>query len=187
MKTLVVLSVLAFLLLARPAASHITDDKRIVPGKRIGKWTLEVIITDLERTRGPASRIRLKKDIAPAADVLLSDLTMFVWAGVPVRAATVDQKTIISLFLGAGGYGAATPPGGYGIDWHLYKTDRGIGLESTRDKVVKAYGKPTAETTPRRGETRLIYDKIGIAFRFYTDGSMRGLLVFRPGKSNLKF
>ncbi|HKX17055.1 MAG TPA: hypothetical protein VJT33_03475 [bacterium] len=70
-----------------------------------------------------------------------------------------------------------------------YKTDKGIGLQSTRSDVLKAYGKPTIETMPRQGQTNLIYDALGIDFQMYHDGTIREMRIFRPGsaKSIWKF
>lgn len=171
-----VILILASLLLSAGPALSAPDDKLIVPGKRIGKWTLEMTIADLERMNGTARRILLRAGEAPDADAA-RNFTFIYWNGVNVGASTVDQKTVVDLAMFAEGTG-----------WKLYKTDKGIGLVSTREQVLKAYGKPTAETTPGgRRPTRLIYDKVGIAFRFYADGTMSDIFVFHPGKSMWKF
>src|SRR3990170_4152679 len=52
MKATAALGVLILLLLAPPAVSQIPDDKLIVPGVRIGKWTLKMTINDLLRMNG---------------------------------------------------------------------------------------------------------------------------------------
>jgi len=45
--------VLFLLLLAPPAVSQVPDDKLIVPGQRIGKWTLEMTIDTVLQMNGP--------------------------------------------------------------------------------------------------------------------------------------
>jgi hypothetical protein len=36
-----------------PAIAQVADDRLIVPGQRIGSWTLDMTIADLLRTNGP--------------------------------------------------------------------------------------------------------------------------------------
>lgn len=52
MRTVLALSIIALLLLASPAVSQVPDDKLIVAGQRIGKWTLEMTVDDLFRING---------------------------------------------------------------------------------------------------------------------------------------
>lgn len=44
------------------------------------------------------------------------------------------------------------------------RTAEGIGMRSTRDEVLKAYGKPDETDTPEPGHERLKYDDLGLAF-----------------------
>jgi len=53
MKAVAALGVLVLLLLAPPVVSQVPDDKLIVPGVRIGKWTLEMTIDTLRQMNGP--------------------------------------------------------------------------------------------------------------------------------------
>ncbi len=55
MKVVAILGVLVLLLLAPPAVSQAPDDKLIVPGQRIGKWTLDMTVEDLDRMNGQGS------------------------------------------------------------------------------------------------------------------------------------
>ena len=50
-----ILLLLTVLLLAPRAVAQAPDDKLIVPGVRIGKWTLKMTIPDLERMNGFAT------------------------------------------------------------------------------------------------------------------------------------
>lgn len=170
--------VLVLLLLAPPAVSQAPDDKLIVPGQRIGKWTLEMNIADLVRMNGPArSRTLFTAGGSTFADAV-RDLTMVNWDGIVVRAMTFEDSklrdTVVALLIDID----TTIAG-----WQLYKTDKRSGLESTRDQVLKAYGKPTAQTKPEPTQTNLIYDNIGIAFHVWgrtLNETMRAIFVFRP-------
>ncbi len=105
-KVVAALSVFALLLLAPPAVSQVPDDKLIVPGQRIGKWTLEMTIADLERIYGPARRNLFRAGEAPVADAA-RDFTLVFWK-VGVGAWTVDQKTVVVLGVEGDFAGVAT-------------------------------------------------------------------------------
>ena len=164
---------LALLLLVAPAVSQAADDTIIVPGVRIGKWTLKMTIDDLVRMNGP-----YRSTTFSFAD-MRHEYIYFVWEKFDFGVDTIDRRTVELLVMGDVGIAP-------------YKTDKGIGLQSTRADVLKAYGKPTMETVPRPGlsMTNMIYDAIGINFLVYdTGGPLRGLRIFRPGtaKSIWKF
>ena len=53
MRVVAVLGFLLFLLLlVQPPLTQVPDDKLIVPGQRIGKWTLDMSIDDLLKMNG---------------------------------------------------------------------------------------------------------------------------------------
>lgn len=160
-----VLVLLALLLLVAPAVSQTPDDKLIMPGVRIGKWTLAMKIDDLVRMNGPAQIVPIVGGTAPVADTI-HDYTIFLWNPLDLGAFTFDRKKVEVLGTGA---------------LMNYKTAKGIGLKSTRSETVATYGKPTAETIPRDGLTHLIYEKFGISFLFFNTGQIRNIYVFRPG------
>jgi hypothetical protein len=167
---------------ASQAASQVASDKVIVPGVRIGKWALQMTIDDLLRANGFARRTLFMGGVAPVADHV-RDFTLFGWVRNPVAAATADQKNVDALMVGLTGVL------GHDVAGPQYETNKGIGFRATRPQVLKAYGKPTAETAPQAGEVRLIYDEIGIAFRFDVGGRMRTIDIFPPrrAKSLWKF
>ncbi len=160
MKTLAALSVLVLLLLAPPAASQVPDDKLIVPGQRIGKWTLEMTISTLVSMNGPATF-----ETEGATDVLPPFLPAYQWAG--FYASTRDGQRVEFLLV---------------ADDATFKTDKNVGPGSARASVESTYGTPTAATTPRPGRTRMIYDAIGFGATINIERGLVGaVFVFRPG------
>lgn len=158
---------LAVLLVASPVGSQPPADNLIVPGVRVGKWTLQMTIADLERMNGHASRRVVTAGQEPYISSA-TDFSVYDWSS-GFAAVTYDGKHVEGLI--AGSHGIFVP----------YKTDKGIGLQSTRGAVLRVYGKPTAEPRMSSADTITIYDKIGIAFRIENDGSVFEISVFRPG------
>ena len=165
MRLVVTVSLLA-LLLAVPAASQVPDDLLIVPGVRIGKWTLEMSIDDLVQMNGPAFIARLE------SQEFVSAFQRHVWTTfVPehLEAVSRDGKKVVWLSVG-------------GVK---FKTDKGIGFQSRRSAVETAYGKPTAEIDFFRVLRRMIYDSIGLRLTILLGTSLGDpvveVLVFGPG------
>ena len=104
---------LALLLLVAPAVSQTPGDNLIVPGVRIGKWTLHMNIPDLERMNGPSSRRLLMRGHAPHAD-FIRDVTQHEWA-FGLAALTFGDKRVELLKW-------------YGGTKAVYKTKEGIYL-----------------------------------------------------------
>jgi hypothetical protein len=150
---------LAFLLAASPAVSQVPDDKLIVPGQRIGKWTLEMTIRDLVQMNGPATTIFTPNLL----DIVPPPLRRYDWEPLGFGALTRDGQRV-EFFL---------------VFSPAFKTEKGVGPGSNRVAVQSAYGTPTAET--RAGvTTRMIYDAIGFAANMEGD-RVGGSNVFRPG------
>src|ERR1700736_4630262 len=133
MKT-AVLVLLSFLVVAAPVTSQPSDDKLIVPGGRIGKWTLLMAIDDLVRMNGPAQTLS-----EPDRD-FARKITEFHWQqpGLFLTAITFEDRSLVVLRLNE------APLARY-----EYKTDRGISFQSARPEILKAYGQPTI--TKRNG------------------------------------
>jgi hypothetical protein len=163
-----ILLVLSLLLAVGPAVPQALDDALIVPGVRIGKWTLQMTIDDLVRSNGPARSAFFTKGHAPEADAI-RDFSQYDWESLGIAAITFD------------GHGIEVLAAGVGAALRSHKTDKGIGFQSDRGAVLKAYGTPTAVTLPEQGQTNLIYDEIGVAFRLFNGGRVRIIYVFRPG------
>ncbi len=172
--SLVVLS-LVLVVVGSSAATLGPEDKLIVPGERIGKWTLAMTVDELVRLQGPAIRLLGTAGISPHADAV-HDSTLFYWHRIPVGAiAFGQQKRVDALITGV----AIRPESG-----GEYKTDRAIGFQSTRADVLKTYGQPTAVTVPQPQEARLIYDALGIALWFDVGGRLRSVTIFRKGTAS---
>ena len=81
---------------ASPAASQVADDKAVIPGVRIGKWTLDTAIPDLLRTNGqPTSRPSIMSTFMPSA-------TWYAWDSLGFAAGTNDRKRTEYLAVYAG-------------------------------------------------------------------------------------
>jgi hypothetical protein len=80
---------LTIVIFALPATSAPTEDYLIVPGARIGKWTLQMTIDDLLRVNGPATIERLaageEQNLAARRDSWL-----YGWASAALGAETFD-------------------------------------------------------------------------------------------------
>lgn len=156
MKAMALLIVLAFLTLAPSAVSQVPDDKLIVPGQRIGKWTLEMTMAELVQMNGRAGSFPgTASDFAPGT--WLHD-----WTGLGLRASTLgrNEQRIASLIA---------------LDT-TYKAAKGLSVDASQEAVEAAYGKPTAITSLGDDLRRWIYDDLGL---FFVIGATIG--VFRPG------
>jgi hypothetical protein len=175
-----VLVLLALLVVVAPAVSQIPDNNLIVPGVRIGKWTLTMTIDDLLRMNGSYSHSEahfysgLETSLAARRDGWI-----YLWTALDLGAETYDKKKVEALSAGLGGFAP-------------FKTDRGIVVRQSRHSdILEVYGKPT--TTLKQASTGmfdLVHDKIGVAFRVLDpSGTIRAIIVFRPGtaKSIWKF
>jgi hypothetical protein len=152
------------------AAPRIPSDQLIVPGVRIGAVTLATKIEDLTRVYGVAGRVLCTAGLPSCADAVI-DPTLYYWDTCDVGLITLDHRTVEALVVR---FRACFP---------RYKTTRAIDYAASPATVISAYGKPTAETAPAPGHTRMIYDPDGIAFTF--DGGKRliEIAVFRQGRA----
>jgi hypothetical protein len=157
--------------------SQAPDDKLVVPGVRIGKWTLDMTISSLVEMNGPqtAGAYFLRKPIQPIVEMGQTDWRDEVWAhswgNLSLVAGTLGEKNQQLVLL----LEESTD----------YRTAQGItiGPSGTNLEGVKAvYGEPTAATRPtsRSGSWRLIYDQTGLAMHFLNEIA-RSFVVFRPG------
>ena len=145
-----------------PVASQVPDDKMVVPGARIGRWTLDTPIPELLRMNGPSSaRASIVAAIIPGA-------TWYSWDTLGLAAGTHDRRQTAYLAL---------------YEERDYTVPRGIGIRASRNAVLAAHGEPTLETdlfVQGRTITLLAYDRSGLAF-FMDNDIVQVLLIFYPG------
>lgn len=145
-----------------PAASQVADDKTIVPGVRIGKWTLDTSIPEMLRINGQsATRPSMVSSFIPSA-------VWYTWDNLGVAAGTYNRNRTEYLAMYAG---------------RDYALPRGAGIGASKKTVLATYGEPTMEGdlfTVGGIVTVLAYDKNGLAF-FIQNDSVLMLLIFRPG------
>ena len=154
--------VLVLLFLAPPVISQVLDDKLIVPGQRIGNWTLEMTIQALTRANGQPALVS-----PPIWGDGLPGLVEHYWPAIGLRAGTFDGQSIA--------YIEVDPEN------TAYKTEKGIGWNSPSAAVTTAYGTPTAITTAGYGRSRWIYDSIGLSFIVLN--FVRRAEIFKPGSA----
>ena len=146
---------------ASPAAAQVADDKTVVPGVRIGRWTLLTSIPELLRMNGsPSSRPSVASLLVPAA-------TWYSWDSLGIAAGTHDRRNTAYLAVYDGDYAAP----------------RGVGIGVSRNAVLTAHGEPTYEgdlVDRGRTITVLAYDKIGLAYFLHND-VVQVFLIFHPG------
>lgn len=166
--------VLFVLLLAlSPALSQPRDDKLIVPGERIGKWTLAAPIDDLIRTNGPPTYVAGRYEVRNVFSYLFEsadwadNFTLYWWLPLKFYAVTFGGRK--TKYVGVFDFGSVG-----------YQTTKKIRFMASQEKVVNAYGPPAFMTKPRAGQTRLVYEHIGIAF-FFGVGGLVGIGIFQPG------
>jgi len=158
------LIVLLVLLTASPAVSQVADDKLVVPGARIGNWTLGMSIQDVVRVNG---RANARPSIV---SVFIPKMVWHSWDSLSLAVATHDQRKVeyLAVYQSRG-----------------YTTSKGIGYSSAKQAVFTAYGQPTVEGdifVLGRIVPVLAYDTLGLAF-FLDDDAVQVILIFRPGES----
>ena len=175
MKATAVLVTLTLVLLAPPAVSQVPDDKLIVPGVRIGKWTLEMSIDDLTKVNGPGESGRLR------GDDVQDGLALRRWSPLGLEAVhRVGQTRVEYLSIGPTALADAATV-------RSFTTGKGIGISAKGSQVFAAYGPPTAEIYRMSGAKRPIYDGLGIAFWLIPvripsqDFDVATIYLFRPG------
>src|SRR2546428_13770699 len=103
------LAILFSLLLAgAPVAAQVTDDSLIVPGQRIGKWTLDMPVAQIRQLNG----LEVTGGRRPAnIEDLLADLRLYWWPAVGLMVATRDERQLLFIAIS---------------EFSVYGTDKGI-------------------------------------------------------------
>ncbi len=155
--------------LRRPREGY---DYLIVPGQRIGKWTLVMTIDDLLKMNGPRQGGYGSHDPLmqwPAQDYASPDFWEHHWDQLDVLYAITqgrDSQKVRMLV----------------IEHPAYRTANGIGPGLMRDAFEAAYGRPTAVTVTKEGFSTLIFDQAGLgAWLNERFGAIAAVIVFEPG------
>jgi hypothetical protein len=138
---------LPLLLLSQSPVSQAADDGIVVPGERIGAWTLAMTLADLIHANGPPDSWGRGFN-PPRSNVKWENLSLY--------ASSFDDKEIVDLSIG---YNPS----------RRYQTVQGVGYGSSRYEMEKAHGiAPEVYRHPPRFEGRnnatYVYDAIGLAF-----------------------
>jgi hypothetical protein len=94
--------VLLLVALAVPGFAQAPDDKLIVPGQRIGKWTLEMTIDDLLRMNGPRNAGGGRQALGhPSGADVLDDTWAHRWDSLGLVAMTIgrDSQSVVELVM----------------------------------------------------------------------------------------
>ncbi len=157
------LFLLLLLLLAPPATSQVPDDKLIVSGQRIGKWTLEMTLDDLVRINGPAECGVPPQELT----IVVRRDTLCAWPGDnPLTAATRDGRRVLVLILAGDGPKESVA--------RTFKTEKGIAIGYSRSDMLAAYGSPAGAPGGLS-----IYDEFGITFGIRSE-RVASIMVFLP-------
>ncbi len=169
--------VLLLLFLAPPVISQVPDNKLIVPGQRVGAWTLQMTIEEIAGALGRQKQIIRTGYVQGSVDVQ-GDLRDYRWELVGwLDAWTRDGRSILLLDV----WGSPE-----------FVTEKGVKSGVPRADVEIAYGPPTRVThRSTEGADTLWYSEIGLCVGFtptgvgYTPiGIVMFIGVFRPGSAS---
>jgi hypothetical protein len=158
-----VMVIVLLLLLVSPVASQVPDDKLIVPGQRIGRWTLTMTIADLTQMNGATNQVGPGAGQDLARENLVHRWDRLGFVAVTSKSDPQRPEALVAIS-------------------DEFKTEKGIGVNSRREAVEAAYLRPTAETAVTAAIRRLFYDEIGLGVRTLVSvGLVESVFVFRPG------
>jgi hypothetical protein len=160
-----VLLVLLVVLTASTTPSTTARDNLIIPGQRVGPWTLAMTVDQFAKSAGRQINPRHQTEtdqLGTLGDYCSADLCAFYRVKSAIAILKVAEIGRFS------------------------KTGKGIGVGSRQPDVLAAYGRPTMTTVLgddfAGGFTRLIYDDIGIAFRVNAiTETVVSVSIFHPG------
>jgi len=158
-------ALLLLVALAVPGFAQAPDDRLIVPGQRIGKWTVAMTVEAIVRKLGEPP---LLQEGLPIIGIQTQPgVLAYDWRGPSALGlATRDDRTVLILYTS----GSLT-----------YKTATGLKYGAPLGSVESAYGEPTATILVTGGST-VIYERLGLAVR-YGVRSVGLIAVFRPGSA----
>jgi hypothetical protein len=162
--------------LSVPGYTQAPTDNLIVPGQRIGKWTLDMTIDDLVGMNGPQNAngaggqkvpVMLAQHTTPD---YVDNVYIHAWQNLYLTVGTLGENSQKVVYLT--------------ISSEDYKTAEGLSGNTPPQGVETLYGKPTAinEFGGSNG-SRMIYDDRGLAVRIFGN-AVQSITVFRPGTAN---
>jgi hypothetical protein len=152
-------------LVATPAASQTAGDELIVPGQRIGKWTLAMSVEAIVKVLGEPSL--LFEGLPDWMVKTQPGVLAYDWRGsFSLGLVSRDDRTILAL---------------YASGTNKYKAATGVKIGAPLGSVESAYGNPTATVLAPYGSL-VIYDRLGLAARYW-NRSIGVIAVFRPGNA----
>jgi len=145
-------------------------DRQIVPGERIGEWALDMTIPRIDDViSGSPARSSGIADPRPGPDFRAGFVNV-LWPG---------------RFLGAGTNDTASGKVVCLITWSpAFQTQEGVHPGGGEQEVANIYGSPSARTIAGPETSRLIYNRIGIAF-VLKKAAVQQIYIFRPGEANV--
>jgi hypothetical protein len=155
---------LLLVLAASTVPATVARDNLIIPGQRIGPWTLAMTVGQFVNTAGNPTdpRHQVETDLVGTFGNYCSAAVCALYRGKDTLA--ILKVAEINKFS---------------------RTDKGVGVGSPQADVLAAYGRPTATTLlgdDFAGFTRLVYDDIGITFRLNAvTETVISISIFRPG------
>ena len=162
-----VIAIVLILAFADVSFPQTPDDGVIVPGERIGRWSLRLSFSKLARMTGSEPLPFGPPDFRPG----LREFGWFHGPAAGLYAATRDGRRMEYLEAWLSSSGLAS-----------FKTARDIGKDSTQEAVVAAYGASSIQMPHWRGGVRLIFDGSGLAVGIQ-EGKATRITVFRPGSA----
>ncbi len=166
MRMTLAVAVLAVLLSAAPTLSQAPPDRSIVPGTRIGPWTLQMTIDEFVAQLGRPARTMSAGQLG--ADIQ-SDLRALNWNSIGLLVYARDGQHALLMEINQ------APE---------YITDKGIRWDTLRADVEAAYGPPTKVSQWGPSNLNLLYDGIGLEVYLSQVARVQGLGVFRPGTAS---
>jgi len=145
----------------------------IVPGRSIGKWTLDTTLQDLIGQNQAQAQLNLTEPIPQFQKALW----YHEWHSPnPPLIALTPAASVRVIALGT-------------FD-KTFKTPEGLGVGSTPIQITAAYSDPQITLRPGVGPELLIYNDLGIAFELPYDAMVKGysvverVFVFRVGQAS---
>jgi hypothetical protein len=155
-------------LLATSGHSQVPDSRLVVPGQRIGAWTLQMTVDNLVAVLGRQTRIASGGQLGGDMQI---DLRVYRWDNIGLLVYTRDGQSVLLMEVNQ------APE---------FVTEKGITFDTPRAEVEAAYGRPTKVSQFGANPNNLSfqYDSLGLEVFFSGAARVQGLGIFRPGSAS---